>query len=154
MSDTSVENQPATPKTPTASKKKMPAEATGSRPAQQAKQAMATKEDLMAIIQAQQETINDLEDQIAQRDAVLAQGDEGWIVSVPNPQYNGRTAGVQFEMGHAFIPKRHPDAERLLNVLTNDFGYSVTETMSGHEVPEPEGDNRRYIEKISQPHRV
>ena len=115
----------------------------------------ATKEELLSLIKQQEDQIKDLQDQIAQRDAAINAGDEGWIISTPNPNYTGRTLGVRFENGHAFLPARLPGAERTLGLLIKDFGYSATKTDHGQEIaPAPVQDKRSIGEKLLRPHEM
>lgn len=111
-----------------------------------------TKEELVETIRQMQATIEDLNDQLSQRDAMTAADEKGWIVSTPNKNYSGRTAGILFEDGHTFIPEKRPDAKRILSVLKNDFGYSVTPTEGGKPVDETVNtDSRTLAEKLTQP---
>jgi hypothetical protein len=113
----------------------------------------ATKEELVAEIKRLNDLVKDQKDQIAERDAALSTGSEGWNISTPNQEYSGRTMGVWFEKGHAFIPTKMPDAERLVNKLVRDMGYSATPTNTGQPVepPKTNKDNRSVAEKLTQP---
>ncbi len=114
----------------------------------------ATKEELVAKIEEMSARLRELEDQIAQRDAQLQTGDEGWLISTPNPEYSGRTLGVYFEKGHAFVPKRLPEAEKLVAKLTRDMGYSATLTTQGREAQPVAEKKMSVAEKLTQPAQV
>ena len=52
--------------------------------------------------------IKELEDEVEVKDKVIdkfKERDSGWLITTPNPLYNGTTAGVLFTNGVAFIPK-------------------------------------------------
>ena len=70
----------------------------------------------------------------------LTKEQEGWLITVPNPMYDGTTAGIKFNSGMAFLPadatyphlggKRGkkeyiPDSERVANFLQDHFGYEI-----------------------------
>lgn len=85
---------------------------------------METKEDLMRQVADLQAQVNELNNQLHARDAMLAStGEEGYLVTSPNPAYTGVTSGVEFKNGRAFVPDSFKDAERIVLRLVNDFGY-------------------------------
>lgn len=87
-----------------------------------------TKEDLIKKIEELEAQNAELKNQIAARDAALVESAvPGWLISSPNPGYNGVTYGIEFKNGRAFIPATAPDAERTAIVLVNDFGYMARE---------------------------
>jgi len=90
-------------------------------------QSAATKEELLSEIERLNAQIADLNDQLAQQAAASRESNSGWMISTPNPEYTGRTAGVYFEKGHAFIPSSRKNAPYLVRLLTNDYGYSASE---------------------------
>ncbi len=48
----------------------------------------------------------------------------GWVVTCKNPQYSGKTAGVQFREGRAFV-REQPGSEKTISILVGDFGYTA-----------------------------
>ena len=113
---------------------------------------IATKEELVSEIERLRAQLREKDDQIAKQNAQNRAGEKGWMISTPVPDYDGRTCGILFEKGHAFIPARMPDAEHLVRVLTNDFGYSASEVEDGVEViPAPEGKKKSISEKLMSP---
>lgn len=48
----------------------------------------------------------------------------GWIVTCQNPKYSGKTAGVQFRAGQAFV-REQPGSEKIISILVSDFGYTA-----------------------------
>jgi hypothetical protein len=88
---------------------------------------MPTKEELELEVQRLTKQVAELESQVSARDALLqGSGEEGWLVTTPNPEYNGNTAGVQFVAGRAFIPKELPNAQSLVLLLATDFHYQAS----------------------------
>ncbi len=75
-----------------------------------------------------------------------------YIVTVPNPKFDGKTLGVQFNAGKALLAEQTLDPRLGLNVeqvaalLTVDFGYTVT-TLEGqpYALPrvEPKIENKK-----------
>lgn len=112
-----------------------------------------TKEELLAEIERLKTVVRDQQDQISQQAAVVKTGTTGWMISTPNQTYTGHTAGVYFENGHAFIPVDLKNAKKLVAILTNDFGYSATETNDGQAVKAPpEKKGQSVFEAAMQPH--
>jgi hypothetical protein len=111
----------------------------------------STKEELAAEIERLNTVITELKDQAQQQAAIAQTGKMGWMISTPNPSYNGTTAGVWFENGHAFIPADLKDAKKKVGILTNDFGYSVTETSDGQEVKAPVKKAQSILQAASTP---
>lgn len=88
---------------------------------------LRTKEELEKEITELKQVIDELQSQISARDAALSQtGEPGWLVTSPNPNYGGLTAGVEFRRGRAFVPKRNEN-HALVMRLVNDFGYTARE---------------------------
>lgn len=65
-----------------------------------------TKEDLLKILEQKDQELNEqtvtierLSEEVKEFNAKGA----GWLVETPNPLYDGKTGGIQFVMGQAFI---------------------------------------------------
>jgi cell division septum initiation protein DivIVA len=85
-----------------------------------------TKEDLQKQIEELEAQVRELTSQVVARDAVLSEsGTDGWLVTTPNSGYTGITAAVKFDNGRAFLPVTDKDAEKKINILVGDFGYSA-----------------------------
>lgn len=94
---------------------------------------METKESLTQRVKDLEGQVRELEEQLAARDALLSgTGEDGWLISCPNPKYNDVTAGVQFKAGRAFIPDRGDESAALVRLLVSDFNYRA-EQMSAKE---------------------
>jgi len=96
-------------------------------------------------LEAENEHLREL---IAERDAALAQsGEDGYIIETPNKKYSGITAGVKFESGFGFVPKKREGALDLVMRLKGDYGYTVWEAtteeyndrIAAHPEPEQKG---------------
>ena len=77
-----------------------------------------SKDELISIIKSMEGT------------AGMEGGAQGWMVTAANPDYNGKTAGVQFNGGKAFLSPAQYSPEQievLVRTLKNDFGYNVVE---------------------------
>lgn len=54
-----------------------------------------------------------------------------YLIETPNPEYKGRTLGVQFARGRALLdpatidPKLGLDVDEVADRMKKDFGYSV-----------------------------
>lgn len=113
-----------------------------------------TKEEMLDEIKRLNEMIKDQQDQINQQAVTAHAGKKGWMISTPNATYTGRTAGVYFENGHAFIAEDMKNARKLVAILTNDFGYSYTETNDGEEVKAPAVKGQSIFEATARPQLV
>jgi hypothetical protein len=50
----------------------------------------------------------------------------GWLVSVPNKQFNDHTGGLQFKHGNAFVPfSNDEDHLKMVQQFTDEFHYDV-----------------------------
>lgn len=118
---------------------------------------MRTKQELETENKTLANELERVKEELAARTAALASsGEDGWMVTVPNPAYVGNTLGVEFRGGRAFVGKSHPGAEWVVDQLEKDFGYRVT-PMNAKDfkalapVPVPEDKARKTIEMLSQP---
>jgi hypothetical protein len=85
-----------------------------------------TKEELIAENESLRATIKDLEQQLLAKNAVLSSSAEpGWLISCRNTTYSGKSAGIVFVGGRAFIPESRPDAKKIVELLMSDFGYEA-----------------------------
>jgi hypothetical protein len=84
-----------------------------------------TKEELSSRIAELESQLARLTEDAAQRDAIARSGERGWVITTPNPEFSGRTYGVYFEGGKAFVPEETPRAQLLVNRLQVDMGYQV-----------------------------
>jgi len=78
-----------------------------------------SRDELIAMIKSMEGT------------AKLSGSDKGWMVTTNNPHYNGKTSGIQFNGGKAFLsPNQYSKEEidKLITSLQNDFGYKAVET--------------------------
>lgn len=107
-------------------------------------------EDAIKAIHALRDRQDQLEKQLEKKDEELAaarleindltKGQEGWLITVPSPLFEGKTMGVKFTNGIAFLPadatypekggsvkgeKIVPGAEWMAKQLAQDFGYSI-----------------------------
>jgi hypothetical protein len=114
-------------------------------------QVRSTKEELVAEIQRLTDRLREQQDQINQQAVTAKAGKKGWMISTPNENYTGRTAGVYFENGHAFIPEDMHDARKKVAILTGDFGYSYTETTDGQEVKAPAVQKQNVFQASGAP---
>jgi hypothetical protein len=112
---------------------------------------MVTKEELLDEIKRLNDQLKEKDDQINKQAVTAKAGKKGWMISTPNEAYTGRTAGVYFENGHAFIPEDMKDARKKVAILTNDFGYSYTETMDGQEVKAPVVQKQSVFDAAASP---
>ena len=71
------------------------------------------------------EKIARLESMVAQQKTELEKKGAmpGWLVTTPNPFYNGKTAGIMFKNGRGFIAGNDEKAEKKAKLLCDDFGY-------------------------------
>lgn len=77
-----------------------------------------------------------------------ATGRGGWVVTTKNPQYEGRTAGVMFRGGRAFIPDGDGAAGKA-NALKVDFGYQVEYVEDWQGLPEAPELQRSFIDVLT-----
>lgn len=103
----------------------------GPQPEQVEELGKMTKAELVARIQLQEEEMKQVSETLDERTAELlavrgiAAGVGGWLVTTPNAEYSGVTAGLRFGGGKAFLPENKENAEFLSIRLANDFGYEV-----------------------------
>lgn len=66
-----------------------------------------TKDELMRLMEEKDKEITGHQDEILslgqEIKEINAQG-AGWLIETPNPLFDGRTMGIQFAQGQAFIP--------------------------------------------------
>jgi hypothetical protein len=116
-----------------------------------------SKAELEEIIKQQAATIEELQEQLAARDAVMYQSQEtGWLITSPNSRYNGFTAGIEFRNGRGFVPSGKKDARLIVSHLQYDFGYKVSEiTAKDYQIlqegNEVEPDKKSMVEQVSIP---
>lgn len=101
----------------------------------------------LAALQKRQEELEaklEAKDQVIQANQLeikeLTKDQEGWLITTANPLYDGKTYGVKFNSGMAFLPgsatyphlagkaknKTYtPDAKRLAQMLQDEFGYEI-----------------------------
>ena len=117
---------------------------------------MPTNIELQDTIKEKNKNIADLENQVKellkQKEAFEAQvkdykGLSGFIVTTPSRTYNGVTLGIQFRNGRGIILDG-PDSDRIVNMLRNDFGYSVVHADNLHDIPEAQGQVAKSMAEI------
>ena len=92
---------------------------------------LETKEAMLKQIEELNQQLEELQNQLSARDAMLSQtGEEGYLVTTPNPNYTGFTAKVEFKNGRAFVPMSVSNVELVVQRLVNDFGYSARKMTS------------------------
>jgi hypothetical protein len=97
---------------------------------------IVTKEMLKKQVDEQAAMIEELKSQLAARDALLTvTGEDGWLITTPNPRYNGVTYNIEFRNGRAFVPDRSPEDKLIVQQLVHGFNY-VAQRMTGKEYKE------------------
>lgn len=118
---------------------------------------MATKIELENKITQLEAENAELRQMLAARDAIMSKsGEAGWLITTPNPRYNGVTAGVEFTNGRGFVPKSQIGSSLLVNRLRHDFGYRVDEVTSENYKmlvleEKTEQGHKTMIEQLSVP---
>jgi hypothetical protein len=116
-----------------------------------------SKAELEEIIRQQAAKIEELEEQLAAREAVMYQSQEtGWLITSPNSRYNGFTAGIEFRNGRGFVPSGKRDAKLIVLRLQYDFGYRVSEITAKdyqalQETDDTEPERKNFVEQVSIP---
>jgi len=103
-----------------------------------------------AKVQTPEERIAELEATVAEQKEALAKKGAipGWLITTPNPFYNGITAGIKFKAGRGFIASRDENAEKKAKMICDDFGYDrrfVEDFTSDPEMAEEVGGNLTEI---------
>lgn len=93
-----------------------------------------TKAELEAKIAALQAALEEEQEKSAILEAEIPKElREGWVITTPNANYSGITAGVLFENGRGFVPKSLKNGDLIVKRLVNDFGYKAAEQIpNGH----------------------
>jgi hypothetical protein len=102
-----------------------------------------TPDELRQKICEQEETIRLQKEQLEKKGAI-----PGWLITTPNPFYNGKTAGIKFQAGRGFIASRDENAEKKAKMLCDDFGYDrrfVEDFTSDPDMAEEVGGNLTEI---------
>lgn len=58
----------------------------------------------------------------------------GWLIFAPNKGYNGRTSGIMFRNGRAYVP-RVEGMEKVVREMASDFGYTFEAVESFEALP-------------------
>lgn len=76
----------------------------------------------------------------------------GWIVSCQNPNYSGKTAGVQFREGQAFV-REQPGSEKTISILVSDFGYTAkkVDNLENQSLEMQESTNNNLVNVLATP---
>lgn len=105
---------------------------------------MPTKEEL------EQEN-QELKAKLIEAEENRPKGLAGWIVKAQNNNYSGKTAGVQFRAGQAFVSDVDDEAQNRVKALCGDFGYTAEYIEDFFSAPETEQMTGSMIDMLQTP---